>query len=48
VFVVHGIGEKIWSSDSMQSMPSLRTVVDGLRRNTLDQQVRCPVEPANP
>ncbi|EWM26478.1 triglyceride lipase [Nannochloropsis gaditana] len=40
VFVVHGIGEKLWSSNSMQGMLSLRASVEQLRINALAQRVR--------
>jgi hypothetical protein len=39
-FVVHGIGEKIWSSDKIQGMLSLRASVEQLRVNALAQQVK--------
>ncbi len=40
VFVVHGIGEKLWSSGDFQGMLSLRSSVEQLRTNVLAQQVR--------
>jgi len=39
-FVVHGIGEKIWSSDKVQGMLSLRASVEQLRVNALAQRVK--------
>jgi hypothetical protein len=40
VFVVHGIGEKLWSSDKIQGMLSLRASVEQLRVNALAQRVK--------
>lgn len=40
VFVVHGIGEKLWSSDKIQGMLSLRASVEQLRVHALAQRVK--------
>ena len=40
VFVIHGIGERIWSADGIQGMVSLRASVETLRKGTLEQQIK--------